>query len=217
MRFIFIYIIDLIKFQDQIYPHHIISMIINFIVLISFILFQIKNIITHYYYIPYIIIINYSYSLSFILIKYLNIKYFMNIYLIASIIGLFKLFFKLYIVLGNSFREIKIILSLICLMIHFVSLFLIYYVMAHLGLISSLFTYFILYYISLIIQKIFILQKIFLLFALILSLISAMIYLEILELKFCGLNDGLNEKIKERAEQEKTLLENSSLILSSEE
>ena len=59
----------------------------------------------------------------------------MNIYLIASIIGLFKLFFKLYIVLGNSFREIKIILSLICLMIHFVSLFLIYYVMAHLGLI----------------------------------------------------------------------------------
>ena len=217
MRFIFIYIIDLIKFQDQIYPHHIISMIINFIVLISFILFQIKNIITHYYYIPYIIVINYSYSLSFVLIKYLNIKYFMNIYLIASIIGLFKLFFKLYIVLGNSFREIKIILSLICLMIHFVSLFLIYYVMAHLGLIFSLFTYFILYYISLIIQKIFILQKIFLLFALILSLISAMIYLEILELKFCGLNDGLNEKIKERAEQEKTLLENSSLILSSEE
>ena len=214
---IYTYIIDLIKFQDQIYSHHIISMIINFIILLLFILKELKTIITHYYYIPYIIVINYSYSLSFVLIKYLNIKYFMNIYLIASIIGLFKLFFKLYIVLGNSFREIKIILSLICLMIHFVSLFLIYYVMAHLGLISSLFTYFILYYISLIIQKIFILQKIFLLFALILSLISAMIYLEILELKFCGLNDGLNEKIKERAEQEKTLLENSSLILSSEE
>ena len=96
IKFIFIYIIDLIKFQNQIYSHHIISMIINFIILISFIVIQLKKIITHYYYIPYIIVINYSYSLSFVLIKYLNVKYFMNIYLIASIIGLFKLLYQLY-------------------------------------------------------------------------------------------------------------------------
>ena len=82
------------------------------------------------------------------------------------------------------------------------------------GLIHLLFCFFLSAYIILIIQNIFILQNVILLLFLILSLISAMIYLEILELKFCGLNDGLNEKIKERAEQEKTLLENSSLILS---
>ena len=85
--------------------------------------------------------------------------------------------------------------------------------MAHLGLIYSLFSLFITYYIILIIQNIFNLQNIIILLLLILSIISAMIYLEILELNFCGLNNGLKEKIKDRAEEEKIKLENSSLNL----
>ena len=40
-----------------------------------------------------------------------------------------------------------------------------------------------------------------------------MIYLEILELNFCGLNDGVKEKIKERAKEEKKNFENTSLNL----
>ena len=206
----YIYIIDLIKFQNQIYSHHIISMIINFIILISFIVIQLKKIITHYYYIPYIIVINYSYSLSFVLIKYLNVKYFMNIYLIASIIGLFKLLFQLYnyyIVLGNNFRDINIMISLISLMVNFGMLFLQYYLIHKMGLIYSMLSLFISYCFIVIIQNLFNFQIIILVFLLILSLISAMIYLEILELNFCGLNDGLKEKINERSVIEKETLD----------
>ncbi len=217
MRFIFIYIIDLIKFQEQIYPHHIISMIINFIVLISFILFQIKNIITHYYYIPYIIVINYSYSLSFVLIKYLNIKYFMNIYLIASIIGLFKLLFKLFYVFiffNNSFGEINIKFSLFCLMISFIISFLNYYLIYKMGLLYSFICFFLSTYNYSIIIAVTEIKNLYLIILLILSIISAMIYLEILELNFCGLNNGLKDKIKERAIQESEKTDDSISTIS---
>ena len=216
IRFIFIYIIDLIKFQNQIYSHHIISMIMNFIILIVLILIQLKKNITPYYYIPYFIVINYSFSLSLILIKYLNIKYFMNIYLIASIIGLFKLLYQLYnyyIVLSNIFSQNTIILTLIILIGNFVICFLQYYLIYKIGILHLIYCFFLSVYIILIIQNIFNLQNIIILLFLILSTISAMIYLEILELNFCGLNDDLKEKIKERAEEEKIKLENSILNL----
>ena len=133
----------------------------------------------------------------------------MNIYLIASIIGLFKLLFQLYnyyIVLGNSFSQINIILSLISLIGNGVTIFLRYYLLCNMGILHSLFCFFLSNYIILIIENLFNLQNITLLFVLIISTISAMIYLEILELNFCGLNDGVKEKIKERAKEEKKIL-----------
>ena len=209
---IYIYIIDLIIFQYQIYSHHIISLIINLIILILLIVNEFENIINRYYYIPYFIIINYSFSFSFILIKYLNEKYFMNIYLIASIIGLFKLLFKLFyvfILFNNSFGEINIKFSLICLMISFIINFLNYYLIYKMGLLYSFICFFLSTYIYSIIIAVTEIKNLYLIILLILSIISAMIYLEILELNFCGLNNGLKEKIKERAIQESEKIDDS--------
>jgi len=206
----YVYVIDLTKFIHQIYIHHIISMIMNFIILISLIIIQLKNIIQNYYYIPYIIIINYCYSLSFILIKYLNEKYYVNIFLISSIIGFFKFLYKSYyylIILNNSISKINISYFLISLMINFGILFLQYYLIYKMELIYSMLALFISFCFVVIIQSILNLQNFILLFILILTIISAMIYLEILELNFCGLNNGLKDNIEARANMESKNLE----------
>ena len=199
----YVYVIDLTKFIHQIYIHHIISMIMNFIILISLIIIQLKNIIQNYYYIPYIIIINYCYSLSFILIKYLNEKYYVNIFLISSIIGFFKFLYKSYyylIILNNSISKINISYFLICLILQ-------YYLIYKMELIYSMLALFISFCFVVIIQSILNLQNFILLFILILTIISAMIYLEILELNFCGLNNGLKDNIEARANMESKNLE----------
>lgn len=141
----YVYVIDLTKFIHQIYIHHIISMIMNFIILISLIIIQLKNIIQNYYYIPYIIIINYCYSLSFILIKYLNEKYYVNIFLISSIIGFFKFLYKSYyylIILNNSISKINISYFLICLIGNFLMSYLRYYLIYKIGLLLAIFCLF---------------------------------------------------------------------------
>ena len=75
-------LIEIIIFKKEFYSHQIISFII-FIILYfytfyqQFKLFYILDILQYY-----------SYSLSLNLIKYINTKYFINIYLLASIHGI---------------------------------------------------------------------------------------------------------------------------------
>ncbi len=79
---LFSILIEIIIFKKEFYSHQIISIII-FIILYVYIfhpLFKLSYILEILQY--------YSYSLSLNLIKYVNRKYFINIYLLASIHGI---------------------------------------------------------------------------------------------------------------------------------
>ena len=83
MIILFLFFLNLIIFKKHFYNHHFISIIIVIIIIIfircestielSYIIFILKY---------------YSFSFNLLLIKYINTKYFVNIYLLGSIIGL---------------------------------------------------------------------------------------------------------------------------------
>ena len=185
---IFYFINDRIIFKHHFYSHQILSLIIVFIInLIS--IFLIYNIIH-----------GYSYSLSYLLVKYINTTYDISIYLIMFLFGISQLIFSL--------SDFKI----------FMDVFKKYYLQCSLFFIDYIFYNFIGFYI---IQKYGpIHSKICILFSLtgywvwkgkfniiiililILTIIASMIYLEIIQLNFCGFNKNVKKNIIKRGENE---------------
>jgi hypothetical protein len=146
-------------------------------------------------------LLSYGYGFSLFLIKYINTKYFISTYLLGSFIGIFQSIFhtiKIYFIVKEKIiiEDINfyfIILYLInCLFINY----LFYYIISNLTPIHSLICYNFAYIIyHLIIKKNYLIDIGLLE---ILCLISTFIYLEIIELNFCGLNENLKKNIKER-------------------
>ena len=193
MIILFLFFLNLIIFKKHFYNHHFISIIIVIIIIIfircestielSYIIFILKY---------------YSFSFNLLLIKYINTKYFVNIYLLGSIIGLstviqeiimyyeydidfsfsFHFFIYFFLYLSKNFLKYKIISNLDSL--HY---FITFYI------IQSIFDF------TLDLHIIYIILNIFL-------ILSCLVYLEILVLNFCGLSENIRKNVAKRENEE---------------
>ena len=123
MIILFLFLLKLFFFQKNFYSHHFISIII---VILLIIFIRLNSKIKVYYII--LILKFYSFSFNLLLIKYINTKYFVNIYLLGSIIGLstviqeivyfddinfsFSFFIYFFLYLSKNFFKYKIISNL---------------------------------------------------------------------------------------------------------
>ena len=197
---IFYFINDRIIFKHHFYSHQILSLIIVFIInlILIFLLINKKKNLTIF--LIYNIIHGYSYSLTALLVKYINTTYNTSIYLIIFLFGISQLISSL-----NDFA-------------FFIEIIKKYYLQCSLLFIDYIFYNFIGFYI---IQKYGpIHSKICILFSLtgywvwkgkfniiiililILTIIASMIYLEIIQLNFCGFNKNVKKNIIKRGENE---------------
>ena len=192
---LFLMIIEIIVFNNNFYSHQIISIIIVFIIFLYHIIINLKNLKLYYI---IIILQYYSKSFSFLLIKYINENYFINIYYLAFIHGIFGLI-QLYIQNNiNYLLQISdkyyIILSYFIIM--YINNFLYYKIISKLGPIHSYMTDYISY---LIFEKVFIEKVKISDILMITCIISSLIYLEIIILNFCNLNKNIRTNIEERS------------------
>ena len=189
--FLFV-LIELIFFKKYIYSHHIISIIIPFIILIYY--RRMKDFKSTYF----IIMQYYSNCFCYLLIKYISTKYFINIYLLGSLIGIPGLiqFYR-----SSFFKKIKEnILFYVLLFILFVFHNFIYCVVIFkIGVIVAIIPNSIVSFITEIIKRKLPTYEIILI---VLFFISCLIYLEILELKFWGLNKNITKNIIKRGNDE---------------
>ena len=148
----------------------------------------------------FLILNNYSYGFSRALLKFLNTQYYINIYLLGSIIGIVQLCFiilkQLIIYEQLKFNDTKIyciIIQFMCyLLLHFL-----YFKLLKVDLIYTLISYNLPFFLY---SLIFLKENTIWIILNIISLISSLIYLEILELNFCNLSKNLKRKIRERGE-----------------
>ena len=190
--FFLLVFIELIFFKKYIYSHHIISIIITFIILIYY--RRMKDFKSTYFF----ILQYYCNCFCFLLIKYISTKYFINIYLLGSLIGIPGLiqFYR-----SSFFKDIKEN-RLICVLLFILFVFHNYIyclVIFKIGVIVAIIPNSIVSFITEIIKGKLPISEIMLI---VLFFISCLIYLEILELKFWGLNKNITKNIIERGTDE---------------
>ena len=195
LEIISIQFIDLIFFQKQLFSHHILSFIL-IIFSLPFIIINDYNNIKSIYVIILIIIKNYSENFSILLIKYVNNIYFTNIYLLGSLIGLFS---SIYQIIQMRFIFDFELLLLFYLIICFLINIMFFYILLKLGAVHAT----ICYHISNIIIYYFTndsnLSTLEFCLFIFLEIFSSLIYLEIIELNFCGFEKNLKKNIDSRA------------------
>jgi hypothetical protein len=203
----FLFLIDLFILQNNIYSHQILSIIL---LIIGIIYYMIKYFSFKLLYLIYFMSL-YCRSFGQTLIRYISINYFINIYLISSSLGFIGLIHLIitriikydnFIQFPNSFGYIFIlyILSNIC------RSFLYYRIIYKLGTIHV--------YLSDLISYA-ILNKLFLYFnkkepentsidfiTIFILLISMLIYFEIVQLNFCGLNKNTTKQVLKRCQND---------------
>ena len=196
MLFFLFVLIELIFFKKYIYSHHIISIIIPFIILIYY--RWMKDIKSTYFF----ILQCYCNCFCFLLIKYISTKYFINIYLLGSLIGIPGLiqFYR-----SSFFKDIKEN-RLICVLLFILFVFHNYIycvVIFKIGVIVAIIPNSIVSFITQIITEIIkgkpSISEIILI---VLFFISCLIYLKILEFKFWSLNKNITKNIIERGTDE---------------
>ena len=198
---IIIFLVDLLFFQKQIYSHQSLSIILNLFSYIIILFINPSSIYELWYNFLLLIIHIYCDSFSILLIKYINLVYFTSIYLLAFLIGLFSFSFQL-ILINFTFDEIEkqqysliIVYFIICLIFN-----LLYYVIVlKLEPIHSKISIQICYVFNRYImeEK----KKTKSKFEL-LKIIAGLIYLEIIEFNFWGLNKNLKQNIFLRSEDD---------------
>ena len=117
--FLFYILFERFIFKNYFYSHHMVS---ADIICILFIYYFILNIIQSKLNLSYILFILSRYSLSFslLLIKYINTIYFINIYLLGSILGIFGTIPFLIIIMNRNLELLKLNIFFIYSLLHFV-------------------------------------------------------------------------------------------------
>ncbi len=186
--------VDIIFFTKKCFSHHILSVImiiIIFFIELIFLFYQNKNILLQ---LTAVIINDYSYSFSRLLLKFINTKYYISIYLMGSLIGIsqfiYLIIFTKDIIFGDEYFFL-IIYFISCLILHFIY----FKVLSKLNPIHTLLCYKIPEFFYSLINTHTIYYSILIN---IICLISCLIYLEILQLNFCGLNNNLKKNIYKR-------------------
>ena len=199
---IFVFIIDVFIFKKEMHNHHFLSTILNIISCVVYIILFSKEICKLFISI-YILINCYSFYFSLILIKYLNTKYFVNIYLLGSFFGIVRLiaryFERYYFKIDTSeiiFAEWYMVI-LYCI-VKFIWNYLYFLIVYKLDSPHIVIFQFIVISLKIIDVR----KNITLLFTTLVSIISGLIYTEILELNFCKLNVNTKVRIDDRAKIE---------------
>jgi len=205
-QFCLILFIDIIVFNNQRYSHQVISIII--ISILSIFLFFFYFYIYQYYTFLFILS-NYSYAFSLLLVKYINTKYFISVYIFGFIFSLIELI--LLLIKGISFQfNFNFLYKILFCFGLIGKYYLFYYIIYKLSLTHATITE----GISILLPIMFItflINWIIILSVTIIAIISGLIYLEIIELNFCDLNLNLKKNIYNRAKSEdKIILENMS-------
>ena len=192
---LFLMTIEIIFFNKQFYSHQIISIII---ICVIFLYHIIKHLNTLKLYYLIIILQYYSESFSCLLMKYLNDNYFINIYFLAFIHGIFGLIQLFY--QNNIIDSLKISDKYYIILLYFIAMyinnFLYYKIISKLGPIHAYMSDYISF---LIFEKIFIEKLKISDIIMITCIISSLIYLEIIILNFCNLNKNIKRNIEKRS------------------
>ena len=200
----FVLLIDNVFFKNQYYSHQILSLNIYLVITIFIFLETFKQFKLSIF---FIILSYFSSSFAYLMLKYINIKYFINVYLLGSLIAMLDMiniicFKKISLNLNFSYDDLIYLIGMIILSYLFI------YILnksstVHSIVIKSNSYIFFLVMNDIRNNKISILRIILI----ILSIISCLIYLEVIELNFCNLNIDLKKQINER---EKIEVENDS-------
>ena len=188
--------------NNYFYSHHMVSAYIIFILFIYIFILKIIQSELNLFYIL-LILANYSYSFSILLIKYINTKYYINIYLLGSIRGivgtiqfLIQKYDKNILAILDFYNIFFIILYFI--LIFFTNIFSVKIILKLTPLHSLIIDYITFFISNMILNKYIINDYIIAG----LCIISSLIYLEILILNFCNLNKNIKINIIKRGEIE---------------
>ncbi len=197
-------LIDSIFFKKNILSHHILSnmiMIIISLIIYFFYFYRFFNSIIYFF---SIILESYCYSFHYLLIYYLNSSYFINVFLMGSIIGASELIYNMIVnqVKNNKITNgypFLIFIFIIKFFYHFLYFLIIYkispiHAFLCYSISSTLFSF------------MFINGEIFYISLGFILIISFMIYLEIVEIQCFGLNKNIKNKIIERSNREAMIL-----------
>ena len=220
----FIYIFLSKKITPVGHENHIISISIN--ILFALIILYLENSFSFSETI-YFLLQTYSYILSLFLIKYLNTYFYLSLFLIVSLTGFSNLIINIiFSIIKGSFQttinsEFQLS-SILILIYNIVYLFCFYSIVLHIGTIHAITSKCISYFLVLFFDILFldesenendedndeIMSELYLF---IISIISSLIYLEIIQLNFCGLNKNTQYSIDKRGKKEESDIENSLL------
>ena len=182
-------------FEKTFYSHHKISIIINFILTCYIFYENIENLKINIF---YIIILSYSFAFYLSLIKYINTNYFTNIYFLRSIHSVFEFLYRF--IRDKNFLSQNYHIYIIFIFIEkIIHVFLETIIILKLGTIQSVISESIARFIPMIYFKLFEDIKQYNMISFGISLISSLIYLEIIQLNFCGLNINTTKEIVERS------------------
>ena len=192
-----IFFMDMIFIKKKIFSHHYLSIFINTIVFFLIQANQIsnKNILQIVIYNIQILLISYNYCFSYLLLKQINRIYFTSIFFLMGLMALSESLYRYKEMIGifhtfnfGILELIFYILGGVCY--HFCKCqILIKYDVTHFIIVNAL-----LYLINT--------SKVFEIICIIIFTISSMIYLEIIELHFCGLDYYLKNEIIKRGHKE---------------
>ncbi len=196
--FLFFFFFDFILLKKNLYSHHILSIIINSIIPIFLFISSIGDeefLINFIYFIRYYVI-----ALFYFLIKLMNNEYFINIYLFGFFSGLIKIIF--YFIDSSHKQYINEIKNQILFLIFNYLIYLFHHFLQY----KIIFKFEPIYSFLCIFMGEFLIPIIILNFTYklcyCLSIISSLIYLEIIELNFLGLNKNLKKNIDQRGIKE---------------
>jgi hypothetical protein len=195
-------IIDIIFFKKTIFLHHKISLFTLLLVLLIKGIYQFERF-TNILLIPKIFLTNYSFSFSIFLIKYLNTYYFLNIYLIGGIVGIFNLIFDIILSLINSklkddflMKKFNFLYLILLFFINFLYHFLFYQILYKLGPIQSLISI----KFAMLIYCFYFFLKEEIIFNSI-PILLTLLYLEIIVFNCCGINENIDLNVINRGEK----------------
>ena len=207
-------LLEKIIFNEYFYSHQMVSIVIIFI---SCLFYFILNIIQSKLNLSCILLFlsKYNYSFSLLLIKYIHTNYYINIYLLGFIQGIFGTIF-FFILFHNKIPfEILNLDNIFIIIFYFILRVIInFFFFKIISKLSPLHSQIIDYITIFISQLIFKKQKIIdnIIFGL--CILSSLIYLEILILNFCDLNKNIKDNISQRGKNEiiKELINDESNI-----
>ena len=192
-----IFFMDMIFIKKKIFSHHYLSIFINTIVFffIRTKKFLNENILQIVIYNIQILLISYNYCFSYLLLKQINRIYFTSIFFLMGLMALSESLYRYKEMIGifhtfnfGILELIFYILGGVCY--HFCKCqILIKYDVTHFIIVNTL-----LYLINI--------SRVFEIIYIIIFTISSMIYLEIIELHFCGLDYYLKNEITKRGRKE---------------
>lgn len=183
----------------EIFNHHKLSIILNVIISLILIIIYFDHLREKFVFLPILFYDNYCYSLYLFLIKFLNTKYFVDLFLVQSIQGFSFLIYKIITKYDFFSGSTNCFLIIICIIYHFIFIYLLLIIIEKLDPIHAIISYLIG---EMFIYSDFMKKKKIVLFILIYGTftISNLIYIEIIQLNFWGLNENTKRNILKRSE-----------------